>query len=127
MVKIPGAALMTTIRSIGLTPNSASSTADHLLRRPTVRRGRQGASIEFDGQTLVNFGANDYLGLASDRRLTPPPRAGDRRSGLGQRGQPPDHGANGESGGAGSASWPRLNRPRPRWSSRPDLPRTSAR
>ncbi len=41
-----------------------------LLRQPTVRLGaQQPAHIEWEGQTLVNFGSNDYLGLAADRRV----------------------------------------------------------
>jgi 8-amino-7-oxononanoate synthase len=42
---------------------------DHLLRRATTRSGPQGARIEIDGWPLINFGSNDYLGLASDSRL----------------------------------------------------------
>jgi 8-amino-7-oxononanoate synthase len=41
------------------------------LERPhRVRSGRQGREVDLDGQTLVNFGSNDYLGLAGDVRLT---------------------------------------------------------
>lgn len=41
------------------------------LERPhRVRTGRQGREICLNGQTLLNFGANDYLGLAGDVRLT---------------------------------------------------------
>jgi len=41
------------------------------LERPhRVRSGRQGREINLDGQTLLNFGSNDYLGLAGDVRLT---------------------------------------------------------
>jgi 8-amino-7-oxononanoate synthase len=42
---------------------------DHLRRRATSRAGRQGATIEIDGQRLINFGSNDYLSLAADPRL----------------------------------------------------------
>ena len=41
------------------------------LERPhRVRSGRQGRQVDLDGQTLLNFGSNDYLGLAGDVRLT---------------------------------------------------------
>jgi 8-amino-7-oxononanoate synthase len=41
------------------------------LERPhRVRAGRQGREVCLDGQTLLNFGSNDYLGLAGDVRLT---------------------------------------------------------
>ncbi len=39
------------------------------LRTARVVDGRQGALIELDGQSVVNFGSNDYLGLAGDLRL----------------------------------------------------------
>ncbi len=41
----------------------------HLLRRPSLRGGKQGPRVAIDGQNLVNFGSNDYLGLAADPRL----------------------------------------------------------
>jgi 8-amino-7-oxononanoate synthase len=41
------------------------------LERPhRVRSGRQGREVILDGQTLLNFGSNDYLGYAGDVRLT---------------------------------------------------------
>ena len=40
------------------------------LERPRrVRAGRQGATVELDGRSLVNVGSNDYLGYAGDVRL----------------------------------------------------------
>ena len=36
-----------------------------LRRRLATRNGPQSAEIELDGQRLVNFGSNDYLGLAA--------------------------------------------------------------
>jgi 8-amino-7-oxononanoate synthase len=43
--------------------------AQHLRRRLVTHSGPQGATIVLNGQQLVNFGANDYLGLAADPRL----------------------------------------------------------
>jgi 8-amino-7-oxononanoate synthase len=40
-----------------------------LRRRLAVRRGSQAPRVSLDGRLLVNFGSNDYLGLASDPRL----------------------------------------------------------
>ena len=42
---------------------------EHLRRHLRVRTGMQDAVIDLDGRTVVNFGSNDYLGLAADRRL----------------------------------------------------------
>jgi 8-amino-7-oxononanoate synthase len=43
----------------------------HGLRRQVRSRGNaQGASITLEGREFVNFGSNDYLGLAADPRLT---------------------------------------------------------
>jgi len=40
-----------------------------LRRRLSARQGPQTATIHIEGRTLINFGANDYLGLAADQRL----------------------------------------------------------
>lgn len=48
----------------------ADLAAGDLVRPHRVRSGRQGATVVLDGRELVNFGANDYLGLACDVRLT---------------------------------------------------------
>ncbi len=40
-----------------------------LSRRLVNRNGPQQAVIQIDGQQLLNFGSNDYLGLANDARL----------------------------------------------------------
>ena len=41
----------------------------HLRRRLRQRGSEQAAELVIDGQRLVNFGSNDYLGLARDQRL----------------------------------------------------------
>lgn len=43
--------------------------ASGLRRELSIRNGPQGPRIEIDGRDCVNFGANDYLGLANDPRL----------------------------------------------------------
>ncbi len=43
--------------------------ANHLRRHLTIRGGRQRSRITVDGQTIVNFGSNDYLALATDMRV----------------------------------------------------------
>jgi 8-amino-7-oxononanoate synthase len=48
----------------------AALDAQHLRRRLTTRSGPQQAKIAVgDSDSLVNFGSNDYLGLAADQRL----------------------------------------------------------
>jgi 8-amino-7-oxononanoate synthase len=46
-----------------------------LRRRLVDRVGAQGAMVRLDGQELINFSTNDYLGLAADPRLTRAVRA----------------------------------------------------
>ncbi|HEV3006561.1 MAG TPA: 8-amino-7-oxononanoate synthase [Pirellulales bacterium] len=48
----------------------ASLEARDLRRRLRTHDGPQSPLLEFDGRSFVNFGSNDYLGLAADRRLT---------------------------------------------------------
>ncbi|HUY35959.1 MAG TPA: 8-amino-7-oxononanoate synthase [Pirellulales bacterium] len=47
----------------------AALESNDLRRRLRTYRGRQEARLEIDGRSFVNFGSNDYLGLAADRRL----------------------------------------------------------
>ncbi len=54
-----------------------------LLRKLREMETPQGAVIELDGQKVVNFCSNDYLGLASDPRLANAARAAALRWGTG--------------------------------------------
>jgi len=44
-------------------------STNNLIRPRRQRNGRQAATVTLDGQSLQNFGANDYLGYAGDPRL----------------------------------------------------------
>lgn len=44
--------------------------AEQLRRRPSIRGGAQSRRVVSDGCALLNFGSNDYLGLADDARLS---------------------------------------------------------
>jgi 8-amino-7-oxononanoate synthase len=59
-----------------------------LLRSLRTRQGLQGPEIHIDGEKLINFGANDYLGLAGDERLTSAARAAIEREGWGAGASP---------------------------------------
>jgi 8-amino-7-oxononanoate synthase len=59
-----------------------------LRRRLAVRYGRQTARIVIDGRELINFGCNDYLGLAADDRLIAAAQEASRREGWGSGASP---------------------------------------
>ena len=59
-----------------------------LRRRLAVRNGPQSASVVVDGKHLVNFGSNDYLGLAGDARLAAAAAAAVEREGWGSGASP---------------------------------------
>ena len=59
-----------------------------LRRRLTTRGGAQSATITIDGRELVNFGSNDYLGLAADERLAIAARNAAEREGWGSGASP---------------------------------------
>jgi 8-amino-7-oxononanoate synthase len=63
---------------------------DHceLRRRRALRTGPQGALVEVDGRSLVNFASNDYLGLAADPRLADAALAACRNEGWGSGASP---------------------------------------
>jgi 7-keto-8-aminopelargonate synthetase-like enzyme len=59
-----------------------------LRRRLAVRGGRQSSRVVIDGRELVNFGSNDYLGLAADDRLVAAAREAAEREGWGSGASP---------------------------------------
>jgi len=59
-----------------------------LGRRRPERCGAQGARVAIDGRELVNFGSNDYLGLAGDSRLAEAIREAATREGWGSGASP---------------------------------------
>jgi 8-amino-7-oxononanoate synthase len=59
-----------------------------LRRRVVSRNGPQGATIALAGQSLVNFGSNDYLELAADPRLAAAATAAIAAEGLGSGASP---------------------------------------
>src|SRR5436190_24218200 len=65
--------------------DDALSDLEHasLRRQLTIRTGMQTARVVIDGRELINFGSNDYLGLASDDRLIEAARVASEREGWG--------------------------------------------
>lgn len=59
-----------------------------LRRRLAVRGGPQSAHVLLDGRELLNFGSNDYLGLAGDRRLAAATAAALNEEGFGSGASP---------------------------------------
>lgn len=59
-----------------------------LCRRLSTRSGGQAAHVEIDGQELLNFGSNDYLGLACDPRVIAAAVEAVRRVGWGSGASP---------------------------------------
>ncbi len=59
-----------------------------LMRHRRPIRARQGVRVELAGRTLVNFGSNDYLDLASDARLAQASARAARRYGSGAGASP---------------------------------------
>ncbi|NLF09808.1 MAG: 8-amino-7-oxononanoate synthase [Pirellulaceae bacterium] len=60
----------------------------HLRRRPVTHDGRQSARLSIAGRELLNFGSNDYLGLAGDERLSRAVGEADARYGWGSGASP---------------------------------------
>ena len=48
-----------------LSPALAERKQQHLYRQRRELQSAQGATVQVDGQTLINFSSNDYLGLAN--------------------------------------------------------------
>jgi 8-amino-7-oxononanoate synthase len=59
-----------------------------LRRKRTVRSSIQSMLVTIDGRPLINFGSNDYLGLACDGRLADAARAAAGREGWGSGASP---------------------------------------
>jgi 8-amino-7-oxononanoate synthase len=59
-----------------------------LRRRLQTREGPQAARVVLDGRELVNFGSNDYLGLAADPRLAAAAAEAAQREGWGSGASP---------------------------------------
>ncbi|HVU89292.1 MAG TPA: 8-amino-7-oxononanoate synthase [Pirellulales bacterium] len=62
--------------------------SQNLLRHQFAHAGPAGATIDVNGRRCVNFGSNDYLGLAADPRVTEAARACIEREGWGSAASP---------------------------------------
>jgi 8-amino-7-oxononanoate synthase len=71
-----------------ITEELAALETHDLRRRLRTHRGPQAAQLEIDGRALVNFGSNDYLGLAADRRLAEAVALATRQDGWGSGASP---------------------------------------
>jgi len=61
----------------------AALKADHLDRRRRLLDGAQGAHVTIDGQRVISFCSNDYLGLAADPALVAAAHAAVDQCGVG--------------------------------------------
>src|ERR1700676_5008920 len=66
----------------------AALDAEHLRRTLHERHGPQGPTITVNGRTVINFGSNDYLGLAGDARLVEAAVTAAREEGWGSGASP---------------------------------------
>jgi len=67
----------------GLRQELQQLETQHLKRNRRVLESAQGVEIEVDGQTLLSFCSNDYLGLANDARVRQAFKDGVDRYGVG--------------------------------------------
>ena len=66
----------------------ASLDRNYLRRRKLVTTHLPGAMVERDGQTLVNFGGNDYLGLRNNPKVVAAAIAALQADGVGSGASP---------------------------------------
>jgi 8-amino-7-oxononanoate synthase len=66
----------------------AALESQDLLRRQFTHVGPAGATVKINGRPCINFGSNDYLGLAADPRVTAAARECIEREGWGSAASP---------------------------------------